>query len=298
MVRAAGLLTATVMTTGLLGACSSSSTTGSDATTEITGLESDETLAAGEATVLVANAPGSLTVDVDERVLIALLGSDPTTPFLGDPAVPLTFEVSSGDGAVAFTVEGRFVESGAAGLGMYVTHMRFDQPGQWEVAVAGSDRPGGFIDIVTDPVTPQAGAPAPASTTPTATSMEAARLISTDPEPALRFYQLSLDEAITSGRPTVAVFATPAFCQTLTCGPTLDIAKNVADDHPEVNFVHVEPYDITLAEQGTLEVTQPMIDWGLPTEPWVYLINADGTVHASFEGLLDEQELGEAVDQL
>ncbi|MFV0523044.1 MAG: TlpA family protein disulfide reductase [Acidimicrobiales bacterium] len=287
------------MVGGLTAACSSSSDTASDATTPITGLEEpDEVVAAGDATVLVANAPATLTTGVDERVLVALLGSGPTTPFVGDPEVPLTFEVSSGDGAVAFTVEGRFVEAGAAGLGMYVTHMRFDQPGQWEVAVAGSDKPGGFFDVVADPVVPQPGAPAPATATPTATSVEAARAISTDPEPALRFYQLSLDEAIASGRPTVAVFATPAFCQTLTCGPTLDITKNVADDHPAVNFVHVEPYDIALAEQGTLEITQPMVDWGLPTEPWVYLIDANGTVQASFEGLLDEQELAEAVDEL
>jgi hypothetical protein len=74
-----------------------------------------------------------------------------------------------------------------------------------------------------------------------------------------RFYELSVDEAVTSGRPTVVVFATPAFCQSATRRPIVELVREVADDHPEVDIVHVEPYDIEKASGGTLELT-PVLD--------------------------------------
>lgn len=75
--------------------------------------------------------------------------------------------------------------------------------------------------------------------TPTA-STAVLEEITTDPAPDVRFYQLSLDQAARSGTRTVAVFSTPAFCRTATCGPMLDQVKDLAPSYPDLNFVHVE----------------------------------------------------------
>ena len=32
-------------------------------------------------------------------------------------------------------------------------------------------------------------------------------------------------------------------------------------------------------------------EWGLPTEPWVFVVDAEGIVIARFEGLVAEEEL-------
>ena len=52
------------------------------------------------------------------------------------------------------------------------------------------------------------------------------------------------------------IFATPKFCQTAQCGPTLDLFKPIAAAHPEVTFINVEPYKLQVVE-GQL---QPVLD--------------------------------------
>ena len=40
-------------------------------------------------------------------------------------------------------------------------------------------------------------------------------------------------ETVTSGRPSLVFFATPAFCQTGFCGPTVELVKSVAREHED-----------------------------------------------------------------
>ena len=143
---------------------------------------------------------------------------------------------------------------------------------------------------------PDAGDPAPPSQTLTAADTTDLATISTDPEPNPAFYQLSVADAVSSGKPSVIVFATPAFCQTALCGPTMDIVKDALGQRSDIQVVHVEPYDIAKAKAGNLVPIDAMTEWSLATEPWVFVLGADGTVAASFEGILGENELVEAVD--
>ena len=69
--------------------------------------------------------------------------------------------------------------------------------------------------------------------------------VSTDPHPDPDFYELTVKEALAAKQPFVLVFATPAFCQSAQCGPTLDRVKAVAADAPDnVRFINVEPYQL------------------------------------------------------
>ncbi|NIP26954.1 MAG: thioredoxin family protein, partial [Phycisphaerae bacterium] len=62
-----------------------------------------------------------------------------------------------------------------------------------------------------------------------------------DPVPGL--YQMTVAEALASGRPTVVTLATPAFCQTDICAPVVDSVEAVYEDYKDqANFLHLEIY--------------------------------------------------------
>lgn len=78
-------------------------------------------------------------------------------------------------------------------------------------------------------------------------------------------------------------FATPKFCTSQVCGPTLSIVKGVARKFPGVNFLHVEPYDLNKVPQK-LEPVPAVTAWGLPSEPWVFVTDSKGRLAAKYEG--------------
>ncbi|TMD26627.1 MAG: hypothetical protein E6I94_10415, partial [Chloroflexi bacterium] len=67
---------------------------------------------------------------------------------------------------------------------------------------------------------------------------------------------LSEDDAIKGHIPFVLVFATPAFCTSRQCGPTLDQVKAVAHETQKVSFINVEPYKLEYANDRL----QPVLD--------------------------------------
>jgi len=195
--------------------------------------------------------------------------------------------------------------------GLYRAQVEFATAGDWGLEVItsepdGSQRTGRMVFPVRPaPSTPALGADAPASATPTATSAAEIGRISTDRQPDPDFYTTSVDEALDQNRPFLLVFATPAFCTTATCGPTLDIVKSVAADYKErVTFIHVEPYELDLADG----VLQPRFDqanrpipvesvreWGLRTEPYIFVVDAAGKVRAKLEGVASVDEIEAAL---
>ena len=101
------------------------------------------------------------------------------------------------------------------------------------------------------------------------------------------------------------VFATPAFCTSKVCGPTLDSMKAVAKSKPGITFINVEPYKMTFTN-GRL---QPVLDanqylqatdvtnaWGLQTEPWIFLVDKDGIIRGSWSTIVDAADLTAAID--
>jgi hypothetical protein len=85
----------------------------------------------------------------------------------------------------------------------------------------------------------------------------------------------------------------------------LDLMEAIAVDFKDdVTFVNVEPYQLQetetglqplLDENGRLQVVPSVVEWGLPTEPWLFIVDAEGRVTASFEGILGEDEVRSAL---
>lgn len=181
--------------------------------------------------------------------------------------------------------------------GLWVGEASFDTPGEWEAVI---DVQGGgydakilaIFDVRKEGTTPEIGERAPAVDTPIASDVPDLSEITTDPDPDRRFYTLSIAQVLKAGKPAVIVFATPKFCTSQVCGPTLSIVKDVAKKHPQVNFVHVEPYDLDMVPEK-LEPVPAVTAWGLPSEPWVFVTDREGRVAAKFEGSVAPSELAQ-----
>lgn len=198
--------------------------------------------------------------------------------------------------------------------GLYRAQVTFERAGDWGLeAVAtdasGAQRTGRMVFSVRETgTTPSIGGRAIASETPIGSTEAEVAAISTDDDPDLDFYRQSVAETLEAGQPFVLVFATPAFCRTATCAPALDVVKSVAAFHKDrVGFIHVEPYELELVN-GTLQpvlsdqnlpiAVEAANEWGLPTEPYIFVVDGAGNVTAKFEGVAGAGELETAVAQL
>ncbi len=231
----------------------------------------------------------------NQRVVVSALGPD-NRSLVTDEPVGLTF--LSPDGSPQEEVPARFVWAIPEIRGMWVADFRFDSPGRWTPAVRTPDGKlvtGAPFQVATETITPNVGEAGPASPSKTLDDGPIETL-TTDPHPDLRLYEVSVAEAVASGRPSVIVFATPAFCISQTCGPVLDTAKALIDRYPEVNWIHVEVYDnLDAASPEELVPVPAALDWMLPSEPWVFVVDGSGVVTDRFEGLIDRTELENAL---
>ena len=74
---------------------------------------------------------------------------------------------------------------------------------------------------------------------------------------------------------------------------TIDVAQQVADEwEPKADFIHQEVYVDNDIGKG---VRPQLKAFGLPTEPWTYLIGADGVIKDRIQGANGGPELGRAM---
>jgi hypothetical protein len=94
-------------------------------------------------------------------------------------------------------------------------------------------------------------------------------------------------------RPVVLLFATPALCQSRVCGPVVDAAAQVKRDFGDrVAFIHQEVYNDNQLNAGPRPQVQA---YGLPSEPWLFVIDRNGRVSTVIEGPFSVEELDAAV---
>jgi len=213
----------------------------------------------------------------------------------------------------AASVQASYLPSGL-GRGLYRAAVDFDCVGEWGAAIS-IDLPDGSqaterLRFRVHPAgdTPAIGAAAPRSDSPTASTLEEMRRISTDSNPYPAAYDSTVAETVTSGRPSLVFFATPAFCQSGLCGPTVELVKSVAREYEEeLEFVNVEPYQLhvtenglqpLLDEDGQLQPVPAALDYGIPAEPYLFVVDAAGNVFAKFEVVVGGDELRAAIEDV
>ncbi len=197
--------------------------------------------------------------------------------------------------------EAQFVWVVPDSFGLYRVTIPFDVAGTWQIdftVSTGEPTDPFLVDVAEAPATVAIGAAAPAVATPTVPET-AIEDLTTDPEPMASMYAASLDELVGNGRPTVALFATPAYCVSASCGPLVEHVKEIAATRDDADFIHIEVYE-GFNEPGFAPDADHLVPavsaYGLPSEPWVFVIDDSGVVAGRFEGVLGDGELEALLD--
>jgi hypothetical protein len=124
------------------------------------------------------------------------------------------------------------------------------------------------------------------------------------PDPEL--HRWSIAEAIDRGRPALVLLGTPAYCESQFCGPEVTELQRFAAEYADrAVFIHVEIWKDFNAQPQVMN--EGAADWLLRTmpdgsqnmtEPWLYLIGADGVIVDRWGSLFDPADVEAALEAL
>ena len=253
----------------------------------------------------------------ENRVVFGLIDRE-GMPLRTDEAVveALFIPNSQSQGTVQDTTTARFIQWPVGQQGVFSATLNFNQVGEctvlspacWALRVRAIGPDGAPISalanfsVKSQSNTPGIGNPVPASVTLRGSDVEDLATVTSSGVPDPDLYRLSIDEALAEDKPLVVVFATPAFCVSAACGPQVEVISQLKNRFSEeANFIHVEVFaDPHLIEGGrpSSGFVPSVEEWGLPTEPWTFIINKDGLMHSKFEAFATLEELEESLREL
>jgi hypothetical protein len=188
----------------------------------------------------------------------------------------------------------RHVHDGATDVqGIYAVPATFPRPGPWGVEVLARHGPGPTeatrmtVEVLEVARAPAPGTPAPRSRNLVARDVSDLRQIDSSEPPDPRLHQTRIADAIAGGRPQVIVFATPKYCTSRICGPVVDVVRTLIPAYGHrLAFVHQEIWSSPFQT-----FTATVEEWNLRSEPWIFVVDGRGMIHARFEGLTTRREL-------
>jgi hypothetical protein len=185
--------------------------------------------------------------------------------------------------------------------GLYVAQLTFARAGTWGIEILAHHQKAGWshvartaVTVLDAPRTPGVGSPAPRSRNLIASDVNDLRRIDTSPRPDPRLHQVRIADAIEQGKTQLIVFATPQFCASRMCGPVVDIVRTLIPAYGKrVAFTHQEIWQ----DFAGKKVFPTVEEWRLRTEPWIFVVDGGGIIHAKFEGLVTDRELEAVLQQ-
>jgi hypothetical protein len=171
------------------------------------------------------------------------------------------------------------------------------EPGDYEVVASFATKPTPIRVASRDEVSlVQVGDKMRPVVTPTTADARGVKPICTRAEPC-PFHRITLADALASGKPTVLLISTPGFCQTMICGPVLELLIDAAGSRDDLAVVHAEVY--VDPQSGDISRTTEVIStYGLSYEPSFYVADASGTVRSRLDFSWDRAELTQALATL
>jgi hypothetical protein len=223
------------------------------------------------------------------------------TEALEGPALgPFPASIESIATAPAFRAQTTTSDPDAATV-VYVTDLPFTSEGEWRIAAVVQEDGETTATLLPSAVVgefarvPRAGDEAPSIHTPTAADAgnDLAEITTRVPPDT----QNRVDYADVLGEePVVLLFATPQFCQSRVCGPVVDVAEQVKEEYgEEAEFVHMEIFNENDPGKG---VRPQVRAFHLPSEPWLFVIDRQGTIRTAIEGAFGVERLSEAVEEV
>lgn len=211
---------------------------------------------------------------------------------------PFPASVASLETKPAFVAESTAADPDAPSV-FYVTELKLPREGEWQLVALVKDGEGyastrvPSIDVGAFEEVPTAGEKAPVISTPTEDEVADIAEIDTRSPPST-MHEVDFADVV-GKRPTVLLFATPALCQSRVCGPVVDIAEEVKNQvGDDATFIHMEIFKDNEFNEGP----RPQVEaYNLPTEPWLFVVDAKGRISTAIEGAFSGEELREAVDE-
>jgi hypothetical protein len=170
--------------------------------------------------------------------------------------------------------------------GIYATDLRFPKAGTYAV-LAVTNVSGNLqgattqIKVARSSDIPNVGQAPPAVDTPTKASV-AGNIKSIDTRvPPDDMHEADFKDVL-GKKPIALLIATPALCQSRVCGPVTDIALQLEKAYgSKMTFIHQEVYVDNAVDKGL----RPQLKaFHLETEPWLFVVNAQGKIAARLEG--------------
>lgn len=279
----------------LLAACGSrSGGTGSDDAVKLTPDDGGR--------ILVANfnfQGGYLVPGIEQRLSFVLASADGA--FTTDTPDSLTFTLTADGTPVGEPIT---VARHADGVPVpyYPLRTTFPASGVYKATVdidGRSTEQASMVSEAAQVTLLQPGSAMRAVATPTVADPRGVTPICTR-DPQCPLHDHSLTEVLAQPGPVALLVATPAFCQTGTCGPVLDLLLEARASRPDVRFVHAEVYtDPNKAtDLATATLTPAVTTYGLDFEPSLFLAAADGTLTVRLDNTFDRQELAAGLSRI
>lgn len=164
------------------------------------------------------------------------------------------------------------------------------EPGFYALVVDGGPAEGAAFQVH-DPstlVVNRAGDRLEGFDTPTFDDARGVEVVCTrSPEPC-PFHDLTLNQALATGRRVVYLVGTPAFCQTGVCAPVLDQMIDVANEvRDSAVFVHADVYTDRAATTPAPAVTAARLTF----EPVLFVTDASGVIVERLDAIWDADEV-------
>ncbi len=256
----------------------------------------------------------------ENRVSLSLTGAD-DAPLFGADVHLRVFDLNGDDPRQTLEADARFVpielgyvdeqsdgsprESSGDG-GAYIAIVSFDDAGRYglKIGVTHEGREYDEIlfqfDVQERTREPAIGEEAPRSIQPTLATMPDIEEIDSSSPPRPAMHDLTIADAIAAGKPTVIAFATPAYCRSRTCAPVMDTVMDPlhVEFGERASFIHVEPYVLRDLRAGFVQNAVPATrEWNLQSEPWIFVVGADGRIAGKFEGIVGPDEVRTVLEQ-
>jgi hypothetical protein len=171
---------------------------------------------------------------------------------------------------------------------VYQAQVPFDKKGRWAVlAVTKSGNTfvaaPSQVQVNTEQADqiPDVGERAPDVATDTLASVKGNEKLLDTRVPPSDMHADSFDQVL-GKKPVALLFSTPQLCQSRVCGPVTDVAAQLqAKYRDRIEFIHQEVYVDNDVNKGLRE---PLKAFHLPTEPWLFVVDASGKITARLEG--------------
>ncbi|MFP5351376.1 MAG: hypothetical protein ACLGIB_02280 [Actinomycetota bacterium] len=223
------------------------------------------------------------------------------------PSVTATFLPIDGEGSASDTPK---AVPASEGRGVYAAEVTLDRAGFWAAQLTaeldGERKTGQAVfEVYEEPRYPAVGEAAPKTENLTIDTADApteaidsrARDGVKLPDPEL--HQMTVAESIRRKEPAIVVISTPVYCVSQFCGPITDMVGELQRDHGDrANFIHIEVwrnFQDTVVNKGAAEWIYRQDDL---TEPWVFLIGADGVIQARWDNVATRAEIEPFLEEL